>query len=67
MASDWRGVVADVDKIIVKEASGTRTLTAVQWKALPLTERVKLLSADVTFMAAGQKVSPKEAIAQLRK
>lgn len=43
-----------------------KTYTADQWKKLPLTERVKLISSAATFFDGDKPVDTKTAIAQLR-
>jgi hypothetical protein len=58
--------MAGIDKIVIKDGSATKTLTPVEWKALPLTQRVKYLGSNPEFFAGGQKVNPKDAVAQLR-
>ena len=58
--------MANIDKIVVAVGGVTTTMTSAQWKALPLTERVKRLSMPIMFHAGAVKVSPKEVIAQLR-
>lgn len=59
--------MATVDKIVVNDGGIRKTLTAAQWKALPLAERVNYLRADPRFYAGSQPVDPKEAIAALRR
>jgi hypothetical protein len=58
--------VPAIDRIVVTENGASKTLTADQWKALPITERVKLIGGAATFFAGGAQVAAKEAIAQLR-
>jgi hypothetical protein len=58
--------MASVDKIVVKDGAVERTLTPAQWKALPLTDRVGLLSKGPSFFAGGKLVPTKEALPQLR-
>ncbi|MBT8228270.1 MAG: hypothetical protein HKP61_03970 [Dactylosporangium sp.] len=57
---------AAIDKIVVNDGRQQKTLTAAQWKALPLIERAKYLRADPRFYAGGQPIDPREAIATLR-
>jgi hypothetical protein len=58
--------MASVDKIVVVVNGVPSTMTPAQWKALPLTDRVKRLSMPITFFAGAEKVPAKEAISQLR-
>jgi hypothetical protein len=58
--------MATIDRIVIIEGDSSKTITPAEWKAMPLTERVRLLSANVTFYAGQETVNLKEAIAQLR-
>jgi hypothetical protein len=58
--------MAGVDKIVVVVNGVSTTMTAAQWKALSLTDRVKRLSMPITFFAGAEKVPAKDAISQLR-
>lgn len=58
--------MATVNRIVINDNGGSKTITPAEWKALPLTKRVQLLSAKVMFYAGQQTVDPKEAMAQLR-
>jgi hypothetical protein len=58
--------MAGIDKIVVVVGGVPTTMTPAEWKALPLTERVKRLSMPITFFAGAEKVPAKDAIAQLR-
>jgi hypothetical protein len=58
--------MASVDKIVVVVNGVSTTMTPAQWKALPLTDRVKRLSMPITFFAGAEKVAAKDAISQLR-
>ena len=57
--------MAPVDRIVIDENGAARTLRPEQWKALPLTERAKLVSR-ATFYAGIDVVPAKQAVAQLR-
>lgn len=55
-----------VDRIVLNDNGASRTLTPVQWKALPISQRVKLLSGAVSFFAGATPVPAKEALKELR-
>jgi hypothetical protein len=55
-----------IDQIVVNQNGASQTLTPDQWKALPITERVKLLSGAATFFAGGAEVPAKVALQELR-
>jgi hypothetical protein len=59
--------VPSVDRIVVDENGASKTLTPDQWKAMPITVRVKLIGgAGATFFAGAAQVPAKAAIQQLR-
>jgi hypothetical protein len=58
--------MATIDRIVINDKGSSKTITPAQWKDMPLSERVRLLGANVTFFAGRETVSIKEAIAQLR-
>lgn len=58
--------MANIDKIVVVVAGVPTTMTPAEWKALPLTERVKRLGMPITFYSGTEKVPSKDAITQLR-
>jgi hypothetical protein len=57
--------MASVDRIVVDENGTARILKPEQWKALPLKERVKLVSR-ATFYAGTEVVPAKQAVSQLK-
>jgi hypothetical protein len=58
--------MASIDRIVIQENGRPKTVTPDQWKALPLPQRVQLLSGGAQFFAGAETVSPKLALAQLR-
>jgi len=58
--------VPSVDRIVITENGASKTLTPDQWKALPISQRVKLLGGAATFFAGATPVSAKEALKELR-
>jgi hypothetical protein len=58
--------LAPIDQIVVTENGASRNLTPDQWRALPITERVKLLGGAATFFAGGASVPAKVALQELR-
>ena len=58
--------MATVDKIIVDDGGVRKTLSAAEWKALPLAEKVTYLRSSPRFYAGTQQIDAKEAIAALR-
>jgi hypothetical protein len=61
-----RIVVASIDRIVVTENGASQTMTPDQWKAMPITQRVKWLGGAAKFFAGASEVPPKVAIQELR-
>jgi hypothetical protein len=57
--------VATIDRIVVAKDGVTKTYNPTTWKALPLPERVGLITV-AKFYAGAAEVPAREAIAQLR-
>ena len=57
--------MATIDRIVVAKDGVTKTYNPTTWKALPLPERVGLITV-AKFYAGAAEVPAREAIAQLR-
>lgn len=57
----------EIDRIVVRDGQGQKTLTVTEWIAVPLLEQIGYLSANPEFYAGDHQVDTKEAIAALRR
>jgi len=59
--------VAIVDEIIVDRDGTPTPITVIEWKTLPLSEQIRLISEKrVGFFAGGNEVRPREALSSLK-